>query len=40
MGEILGTGVTRYPGLIVLDERGGLLLARAPESGRVPASTR
>lgn len=40
MGEILGTGVTRYPGLIVPDERGGLLLTRAPESGRVPASTR
>jgi hypothetical protein len=40
MGEILGIGVTRYPGLIVPDERMGPLLTRTPESGRGSASTR
>ena len=34
MGELLGIVVTRYPGLIVPDERMGLLLTRTPESGR------
>lgn len=40
MGEILGIGVTRYPGLIVPDERMGLLLTRTPERSRGSASTR
>ncbi len=40
MGEVLGIGVTHYPGLIVPDERMGALLARTLESGRVPPALR
>jgi hypothetical protein len=38
-GEI-GIVVTRYPGLIVPDERKELLFTRSPESGRVRAALR
>ena len=40
MGEILGIGVTHYPGLIVPDDVMGGLLTRTLESGRVPAGLR
>jgi len=40
MGEILGLGVTHYPGLIVPDEGMSMLLSRTLESGRVPPALR
>ena len=40
MGEILGIGVTHYPGLIVPDDRMGSLLAYTLASGRVPPALR
>jgi hypothetical protein len=40
MAEILGIGVTHYPGLIVPDEGMSQLLSRTLESGRVPAALR
>jgi hypothetical protein len=40
MGEILGVGVTHYPGLIVPDAGMGQLLNRTLDSGRVPPELR
>ena len=40
MGEILGLGLTHYPGLMVPDEAMGSLVLRTIASGKVPAALR
>ena len=36
MGEVLGLGLTHYPGLMVPDEAMGSLVLRTIASGKVP----
>jgi hypothetical protein len=40
MGEVLGLGLTHYPGLMVPDEAMGSLVLRTIASGKVPAALR
>ena len=40
MGEILGLGLTHYPGLMVPDETMGSLVLHTIASGKVPAALR